>query len=1306
MAVHPLCFLAMAASAGGKTKLEKARAILGLPPAPSKHAKHSKASKDAAGAKPPDVSKSILPLAVADPSLTDAASASFSEADTAKVPEIVSATSEASDLLSAAPSLPSATDAACAPSTTAEVAGGPSAAADAACASSTMVDAACAPSAKDSEEVTLAAADLTAQIQARADSVEQDREWTSLFDLVVYAFLRKRRVHCCFGAQIVDIVNVFAPWLGPSLDDTKPIARFVGCVCKGGKLLVSKSKDGAFPRMNHWIIGVPVPGFCIDIVAEGAPPSVSAKYTDAGVAAGKVGWHVKPTDATGNCGVDAMTYFDGGERDAEGWKATREELAQLMREISALDLWHDCFKACQEAKCKPKVADPKVADPKPSVATKPSLASSLKRKAAGALRLSKASAKKAVCLVSPKASKEDSISEFLSGIEIPDETTHSCFEDWINLDTDKAVLLAALKSYSHYELLRDLWLKKHPGTKASRPQEPPKREYHPTKEIYRNKVANLYLRWRGNEGKNSKQPQSDFLRTIRVYENGKVAKKDKSWLRRLLEADRLADAACAPKTGHGNSSVYAAPPAQFRMRSHKRQGRPIKCADIDAMLWDWFVTMRSSFATTVSPKYVLHKARHFANMVLQDMKKTGVYVQLPKLDSCWLCRWKKRHGVVWRKPNCKYKVGWETLKVRCAATWQNIQRVQQLGLRVLGRELPVEGIDEKPIHFNEAGSKDVRTLEIKGAGDVELKQNHANTRERATVMTSTTSDKKKAARPEQYLPLELMKKAGSARTLKGIKLPKNMSVAVTWSPKGSYRHEDILGYIRRWCPEWSEARAAAKDYRIMLLDVARSHIGNAIVDELWSRGYICLYHYGGVTGVIQVNDTDNHAQFEREYLEFEERSFIRRQEIDSSDIGREFQEVVDDAIATWQVINHEQCAQGYKTTGLTVALPKDGELHGPEDEEIGRAARKVWEACGMLKIRRDTLDQVNKALDDKVKAGDALSMDLWRSLVQHPKNPGVLPEGFEFEGELLPGERPWIDAADSILAEQEGRLEEALDASIDPLAECVDFAKASDLAKSVLAAVEGEEPAVVEEATLAAREIAKCERLRAWAVSMKMPLAAREASQKKSHLLRKYNPKTAHSSLKTRLLLQRSLRLKLEAECAEREKRQQQAREQKLLQAKIRAAELDGKVVAELKAEEKAKVAKKLAELPAKFSATECGQGLENGGGKKHQTHRQQMLEHLKLRAPKLPPALELLWPKIRDNYCRQVAKLLNKNVGSWMVKEVCKVVDELGKHFSHPKGSPFASTAAGNPRAFEVFVGQMRSKWPEKKDATETPPM
>ena len=60
-------------------------------------------------------------------------------------------------------------------------------------------------------------------------------------------------------------------------------------------------------------------------------------------------------------------------------------------------------------------------------------------------------------------------------------------------------------------------------------------------------------------------------------------------------------------------------------------------------------------------------------------------------------------------------------------------------------------------------------------------------------------------------------------------------------------------------------------------------------------------------------------------------------------------------------------------------------------------------------------------------------------------------------------------------------------------------------------------------------------------------------------------------------MLQRSLRIRLEAEFAEATKRQQQSREHKLIQAKSRAAELESKAVGELKAEMKVKIAKKLA---------------------------------------------------------------------------------------------------------------------------------
>ena len=1163
--------------------------------------------------------------------------------------------------------------------------------------SSCAVDDALVAAASPEEAIHLEHASITAQIKARAAKVSENREWTSLFDWLVYAALRKRRVHVCFGAQVIDLVKVFAPWLESHLDDTKQVVRALGCVLAGGQLHVAKTTNGLLPSMNHWVIGVPVPGFCIVVEGDGASTDLTASMTDASVAAGKVGWRIKETEATGNCGVDTMTYADNcSERNEASWSALRAELSQYMHDISGLDLWHDCFKVCQEAKIKSKVVHPKS-----PVAAKPSFAAKCKRKAAKAMGVVKSLAHKAVCLRAA-----ESKNSLPPGVEIPDKTTHTSFFDWFEHGADAACVAYGTVSYTQHQRLREAWKAKHPPIKAVKPEPKPKAQYRSSKKNYRRQVAHQYSEWRAGVGKDSKKPQVAFMLSIRKYPNNKVTRADAQWCRRLIKEFDRDDAAGAPMPKYGKGKIgrgYTTVPSEFRSRTTRTQGQQLLCADIDELLWDWFVDMRRSFATTVSPKYVLNKAKHFASMCLQEMGKMKQYMQMPVLDFAWLWRWKKRHGVVWRKPNCKFKLSWDALKVRCTATWLNMQRVQQLAKRVLGRELVVEGIDEKPIHMNEGGSKDIRTLAIEGEVDVELRRNHSHTRTRCTVMTSTTSDLAKAEHPS-LLPIEIMKKAGSAKTLKGIKLPEDMSTSLTWGPKGSYRHDDILAYIRKWCEEWTEARAAANDYRIMMLDVARSHIGKDIVDELWSRGYLCLYHYGGITGVLQVNDTDNHAQFEREYLVFEEASFTRRQEIDKSDIGREFYELVDDVIATWRVLDHVQCARGYKYTGLTTALPENGEVAGPEDEYLCRAAERVWTACRMPQLRRQALDEVNKALDDRVAKGEALSMSLWRSLIQPPAEPigpGVMPEGFEFEGELLPGENPWLEPSDQILGEQDA----AVDASVDPYAACIDFKEDLDPEHYIIKAVEGEAPEVVEEATLVAREVAKCERLRAWAVEMKMPFAAREAVSKKLSIIKRNRPTAATPQLKAMLLLRRHLRDKLEKEHASMEKRRQAAREHKELTVKIKAAELEKKAFAELKAEKKIEDAKLLEKIPRNFSAEDCGAGVKNVYSKKHQTNRQNALERIKLRAPPLPPIIELQWSHIRNNYCRQMALYYKDFVGGMFVKAINDLVKAMGRYLRHPdpKVKP-SSKAKGDPKAWEEFVDQMRAKWPEKKSATVTP--
>ena len=71
-------------------------------------------------------------------------------------------------------------------------------------------------------------------------------------------------------------------------------------------------------------------------------------------------------------------------------------------------------------------------------------------------------------------------------------------------------------------------------------------------------------------------------------------------------------------------------------------------------------------------------------------------------------------------------------------------------------------------------------------------------------------------------------------------------------------------FIRTWCEEWTEEREAAGDYRILMYDVASSHIGPCVKDALWERGYVGVQHYGSTTAVGQVNDTHCHSGFEAE----------------------------------------------------------------------------------------------------------------------------------------------------------------------------------------------------------------------------------------------------------------------------------------------------------------------------------------------------------------------------------------------------------------------------------------------------------
>ena len=118
--------------------------------------------------------------------------------------------------------------------------------------------------------------------------------------------------------------------------------------------------------------------------------------------------------------------------------------------------------------------------------------------------------------------------------------------------------------------------------------------------------------------------------------------------------------------------------------------------------------------------------------MLASMRQCGVYTPLPKMTPQWLRDWRKGYGISLRKPNSRVKASRQCMEQRLKAMWCNLIRLRRLGQWFLQRGLKdsIYGIDEKPLHFNEAGSENHGTLDIAGVPVCRLKADHAASRER------------------------------------------------------------------------------------------------------------------------------------------------------------------------------------------------------------------------------------------------------------------------------------------------------------------------------------------------------------------------------------------------------------------------------------------------------------------------------------------------------------------------------------------------------------------------------------------------
>ena len=98
-------------------------------------------------------------------------------------------------------------------------------------------------------------------------------------------------------------------------------------------------------------------------------------------------------------------------------------------------------------------------------------------------------------------------------------------------------------------------------------------------------------------------------------------------------------------------------------------------------------------------------------------------------------------------------------------------------------------------------------------------------------------------------------------------------VSVATSPKGSYRHADVLNFLSTHLPDMTPQ---SRRWRIIMADDFSAHLAPQVFEMCWSKGYVEITHGGGASMVAQTNDTDHHAHVRKRFIELQTELMIRK----------------------------------------------------------------------------------------------------------------------------------------------------------------------------------------------------------------------------------------------------------------------------------------------------------------------------------------------------------------------------------------------------------------------------------------------
>ena len=99
-----------------------------------------------------------------------------------------------------------------------------------------------------------------------------------------------------------------------------------------------------------------------------------------------------------------------------------------------------------------------------------------------------------------------------------------------------------------------------------------------------------------------------------------------------------------------------------------------------------------------------------------------------------------------------------------------------------------------------------------------------------------------------------------------------------WAPKGSYRIEQILGMIDNLPNRFN--MFTEQSFAIYVLDDYSVHLMPEVRQALFKKGSVLVIVGGGITGDIQINDTNCYHDLKKHYRDLEMKLMLEQLEKD------------------------------------------------------------------------------------------------------------------------------------------------------------------------------------------------------------------------------------------------------------------------------------------------------------------------------------------------------------------------------------------------------------------------------------------